>query len=218
MSKNNSFNVWPSFTDVIIGIFLIFMVIAITFIIKNYIDNLRLKHLEEIVGKVENEISIFKEFFSTEKVEVLNNEIKIIIDEESQVVFSSNESNPYMINQLGQQRLKSIGSTLKKFLDVVEDKNIFSILIEGYTDRVASDEFNYSLSYQRAKNIMLFWEKECGLDPSIYDISPVGYGELISRLKVFTEDQKAEAQNRRIEIRLVPKFGELFKSFKLFEG
>jgi len=214
MKNQTSFNVWPSFTDVILGIFLIFMIIAIIFVIKNFYDNLQLRHLEEIVGKVENEISIFKKYFVEERVEIINNEIKIVIGEESQVIFSSNGSDPYSISVAGQRRLRAIGSKLKEFLDTRKDKNIFSILIEGYTDRVSTDEHNFSLSYQRAKNIMLFWRKENDLNPDIYDINPVGYGELISRLKLKTQDNIAEALNRRIEIRLVPKFGELFKSFK----
>ena len=46
---------------------------------------------------------------------------------------------------------------------------------------------------------------------NLSDISPVGYGDLRSRLKIKTPNQVREKLNRRIEIRIVPKFGSLFK-------
>lgn len=185
--------------------------ILIAFLIKNYADNIRLKNLEQIVGKVEKDLDYLKSLFKDEQLEVMNGEIRIILGEDSDVTFPANSADVFRISENGKERIIKIGNYLRKFLD--NRLNSFGVLIEGYTDTRADNEYNYQLSYERAKNMMHFLAKNSGLNPDIYDISPLGFGELKSRLKVKTIDHIDEKLNRRIEIRIVPKFGSLFNSY-----
>lgn len=214
MDKDNDINIWPSYTDAVIGIFAVFLFFYIIFFSKNYFDLQRLVHLEEIVGKVEQDIEKFQHLFKEEKIQVEeDNEIKIILGEKSNVIFPIDSSSISSINKSGRDRILDIGKRLKHFLDEGE-KRFFGIVIEGYTDRSYTDEHNYILSYNRAKNIMEYWIDECELNPNKYDIIPVGFGELESKLKEWTGNGVSYSENRRIEIRLIPKFGDLFRGIE----
>jgi len=214
--KKNSWevNIWPSFTDVIVSVFMVMIFIFVIFFAKNYFDIKRLKHLEDIVGKVEKELKAFEELFGEEFVKNdKNGKIKIVLSEDSMIEFPLDSSSVSSISPNGQKILVEIGGKLKSFLDK-QQRQVFAIAIEGYTDRSGEDNENYQLSYKRANSIMLFWDKKCDLDPDRYDISPVGFGEQKGKLKV-DEEGRIKA-NRRIEIRLIPKFNELFnkKNYK----
>lgn len=209
--KRSELNYWPSFVDVITSIFLVLFFMLMIFLIKNYADTKRVKELEEIVGKVENDLNYLENLFNDEKLEINNGEIRIILGEDSEVTFPINSANVNTISINGKKRLRKIGNYLAEFLQNRNES--FGIVIEGYTDTEAGEDYNYNLSFNRAKNMMHFLEKESGLTPDKYDISPVGFGELQSRLKIKTTDQVKEKLNRRIEIRIVPKFGTLFTSY-----
>ena len=71
------------------------------------------------------------------------------------------------------------------------------------------DLYNLDLSTQRAISVLRELETHVGLDPRKYDVSVAGYGEY--RLRVKTGDNVSSQENRRIEIRIVPKFDGLLR-------
>ncbi|MCC7429740.1 hypothetical protein IT568_02735 [bacterium] len=83
------------------------------------------------------------------------------------------------------------------------------------TDTVQSHLFNQNLSFQRAKEVVNFWKDGVsGLNSwwdTGLDLFPAGFGE--TRLRAKTPDNTPNAQNRRIEIRVVPKFNEILKDW-----
>ena len=90
---------------------------------------------------------------------------------------------------------------------------IAAVLIEGHTDTVKSQDYNWGLSMQRAYSV---YRALVRFQPSLASARTLvpprggastrvfglaGYGE--TRLKVLTGDDVSQAENRRIEIRFV---------------
>jgi chemotaxis protein MotB len=107
--------------------------------------------------------------------------------------------------------LKKVGAILGE----VKDKEI---RIEGYTDNVPIGEnlrkrfpTNWELSTQRATNVLRFLEEQAGVDGA--RLSAVGYGPF--RPLADNQTPEGRAQNRRIEIVLVPQdVKEVFKELQ----
>jgi outer membrane protein OmpA-like peptidoglycan-associated protein len=213
MRKQNKERVkdyWASFTDVITNLLLIFIFIFIVLIIKNYFDNVEIKRLREVVGTIEDDLEDLKSSFKGFEIEGPDEtgNLRIVLGEDL-VKFASDSYDIYSIPFDGQYLLKTIGEQIKSALQ--KHPSLFTITIEGYTDRLGSNEYNYNLSYRRAKNVMIFWLDEIGLDPNENDITPAGFGELYSKLRIKTPDNVGSIENRRIEIRITPKFKELMQ-------
>lgn len=201
---------WASFTDVITNLLLIFIFIFIVLIIKNYFDNVEIKRLREIVGTIENNLDSLETSFQGFELEGPDESgnLRIVLGEDL-VKFSSDSADVYSIPLDGQVLLEQIGEQIK--LSLIKHPALFTITIEGYTDRVGPGDYNYRLSYLRAKNVMMFWFKKVGLDPDAHDITPAGFGEQYSKLRVKTADNVNNIENRRIEIRITPKFKQLME-------
>ncbi len=69
----------------------------------------------------------------------------------------------------------------------------------GHTDSVGSDAFNQTLSEQRASTVA---EYLAGRGVQRARLATKGYGE--SQPKASNTTEEGRAQNRRVEIRLVP--------------
>ena len=96
--------------------------------------------------------------------------------------------------------LKNIGTILKERMGQLD------ILIGGHTDNIPVSvgeglADNWGLSAARAVNVVRFFEKEVGIDPS--RVAAVGYGE--HRPVGDNATRAGRAQNRRIEIVLLPR-------------
>lgn len=202
----DTFNIWPSFTDAITAIFIFMMFFLIVMMIKNYVDLSRLRALEELVGKVERDIDDLKEFMQGEDVIVQEGTIVM----QSDILFPFDRSGIDDIKPEGRRRLHRIGTKLRDFLRS-KDSRLFRIVVEGHTDDFGSKEYNQKLSFDRAQTIVTFWEQN-GFSPREFDVTPAGLGKL--RLIVLSGTVQEQAPNRRIEIRLMPKFEELIQSLK----
>ena len=203
---DDTFNIWPSFTDAITAIFIFMMFFLIVMMIKNYVDLSRLRALEELVGKVEKDIDELKEFMQGEDVMVEEGTIVM----QSDILFPFDKCSIGDIMPTGRRRLRRIGTKLRNFLRS-KDSKLFRIVVEGHTDSFGSQEYNQGLSFNRAQTIVTFWDQS-GFSPREFDITPVGLGEL--RLIVPSGTVQKQAPNRRIEIRLMPKFEQLIQSLK----
>lgn len=204
--SDDSIHVWPAFTDVIAAIFILMMFFLLVMMIKNYLDLRRLCALEELIGRVENDLDELNDFIGEEDVSV----------EEGTIVMRSDILFPYDkwkiedISPKGKERLLRIGMNLKTFILEKESK-LFRIVVEGHTDSFGPERYNQELSFKRSQSIVTYWEQN-GFSPKDFNIVPCGLGEM--RLKELHGSKEEQAVNRRIEIRLMPKFGELIKSLK----
>lgn len=177
--------------------------------------NDKLKAREDQIAEMEKElkekVEVIDEMSSTRKsieanlrdqitskqvrLETLEGKLKITFVDK--ILFNSGSAQ---VNQEGQQTLLSLADTLK------QEPNQ-TIVVEGHTDSVGVGQSlqkvfptNWELSTARATAVVRFLQDKGGIEPE--RLSAVGY----SYYKPVAENETEEgrAQNRRIEIILVP--------------
>jgi len=185
-------NLWPGYVDIIsLTLFIIIFIFLIFF--------MKYQYLGFLVGKGEEDIQSIRNLFKDEIYEIRDG--KIIIQES--ILFDFDKSE---LKEDGKEKLKNIGFKLKNYLKG-EQKSKFSIIVEGHTDTVGTNAYNFELSFRRAKAVTDFWQEELEFGTTTdleIDLLPAGYGE--TRLLKKTPDNVREPANRRIEVRIVPKF------------
>lgn len=122
-------------------------------------------------------------------VEVVRDGDQLVLDMPSEVTFAFGSSN---LSPEFRGTLDKIGSTLTEY-----EKTYVDVL--GHTDSVGSDAFNQTLSEQRAQTVADYLS---GRGVQRARLATRGYGESQPRASNTTEEGRA--QNRRVEIRLVP--------------
>jgi chemotaxis protein MotB len=145
---------------------------------------------DELIGNLKNEIS-------SGQIQVTELKGKLTLNMVEKILFNSGQAN---VKDTGKKVLDSIAAALKN----IQDKDI---RVEGYTDNIAmspklKDRFptNWELSTARATNVVRYLVETDGLDPS--RLIAAGFGEYHPMVSNDTEEGRA--QNRRIDIVLVP--------------
>ncbi len=92
------------------------------------------------------------------------------------------------LNENGKESLKQVVKELEQYPDA-------SLLIEGHTDSIGSDEVNQKISEQRAIAMATSLKKDYGVENAI---SVIGKGE--KEPIASNETEEGRAQNRRVEI------------------
>ncbi len=145
---------------------------------------------DELVGNLKNEIS-------SGQIQVTELKGKLTLNMVEKILFNSGQAN---VKESGKEVLDRIAAALKN----LQDKDI---RVEGYTDNVPlspklRDRFptNWELSTARATNVVRYLVEKNGLDPS--RLIAAGFGEY--HPIVTNQTEEGRAQNRRIDIVLVP--------------
>lgn len=86
-------------------------------------------------------------------------------------------------------------SEIPKILQAIKDRHSMDISVIGHTDLKGEADYNYDLSFQRAKHVRSMLEKH-GVAPSI--ITAISQGS--SNPLVPTADNIPEPRNRRVEV------------------
>lgn len=141
----------------------------------------------------------FRSLVDTGKLKVTFRQGQMVLELPSGVLFDS-----------GQAKLSDGGkSALQEILDVLKDFKGRRFLIAGHTDNipVKSRKFanNWFLSTARAVSVVLYMVEEAQFDAT--SVAAAGYGEFAPVAANDTDEGRA--QNRRIEIILVPDLSEL---------
>jgi outer membrane protein OmpA-like peptidoglycan-associated protein len=97
--------------------------------------------------------------------------------------------NSYELSELAKNAL----SEIKRI--IIDKTQAKSIIIEGHTDDIGSEEYNIKLSLKRADAVKDFYAKN-GVDTLL--LKTMGYGE--AKPKVANVDDESRKINRRIEI------------------
>jgi len=115
------------------------------------------------------------------------------------------EMSEKVLFDVGRYRLKEDGvialEELTPILVSLDDRNF---QVAGHTDDTGSDITNWNLSLNRAREVV-FHMIEIGMAP--HRISAAGYGKFMP--VALNDTMEGRAENRRIEIVLVPNIGEL---------
>ena len=89
---------------------------------------------------------------------------------------------------------------LDEAADALKDSPNVRIAVEGHTDAVGSDDYNQKLSVRRAEAVFRYLVNH-GVAPERMDVA--GYGK--SRPVADNESESGRAQNRRVELRVLPQ-------------
>jgi outer membrane protein OmpA-like peptidoglycan-associated protein len=84
---------------------------------------------------------------------------------------------------------------LNRLSDILLQKRYHLIKISGHTDDIGSDQYNLTLSLNRAKRVKQYLVKK-GIQANFIEI--IGYGK--SMPKVIGDTEEARIENRRVEI------------------
>jgi len=187
--NRDELNYWPSFADIFSSLFFIFFILFSIFYF-NY---------SKRVEADQKDIDDFKSMFKSLDLELNqeNNEIIIPAD----ILFEFDKSELIRANL---DKIWRFREELKNYMQVGDRKKRYCIIIEGHTDTVGDKNYNYKLSLDRSLSLIKeFKEDDFFRDPDI-DLIPAAFGE--SKLAVHTPDNTRNMENRRVVIRIVPKF------------
>ncbi|MBT8261476.1 MAG: OmpA family protein [Bacteroidia bacterium] len=138
------------------------------------------------------------------KVERVDDGIVVTFDENSGVYFATNK---YNINEASQTTLDKLAGVLVEYPDT-------DVLVVGHTDSTGADEYNMTLSKNRANAVTNYFTQNKGLNPSRFTTN--WYGET----SPVADNNTAEgrAQNRRVNIAIVPNEKMIKDAEKQAEG
>ena len=153
--------------------------------------------IDEMASTRESIEKSLKEQIASKQVKLESLEGKLRITFVDKILFNSGSAQ---INQAGQKSLLSLADTLKQAPEQ-------TIVVEGHTDNVGLGETlrkvfpsNWELSTARATSVVRFLQDQAQIDPE--RLSAVGYSYY--KPVADNETEEGRAQNRRIEIVLVP--------------
>lgn len=122
-------------------------------------------------------------------IEVVRDGDQLVLDMPSEVTFAFGSAS---LSPEFRTTLDKVGATLVEY-----EKTYVDVL--GHTDSVGSDTFNQNLSEQRATTVADYLT---GKGVHRERLATKGYGE--SQPKASNTTEEGRAENRRVEIRLVP--------------
>lgn len=114
--------------------------------------------------------------------------INVVFDEESGVYF---DTNKYNINSASASTLNKLAGIFKEYPDT-------NILVEGHTDDTGADDYNMTLSKQRAQSVTSFLSGQ-GISSGRFTTN--WYGE--NQPKYDNSTVEGRAKNRRVELAIV---------------
>lgn len=192
---------WITYADMLTGFLLVLLLLIVTEYLINSIQTQKLREIERLLRSFEDDLGRVEALLSEGGTSVEDG--RVILD--ASILFDPGSAE---LRLGGRQAVRRVGRQLVRALQDV-GSDVFAISIDGHADTVMGDLYNLDLSTQRAISVLRELETHVGLDPRKYDVSVAGYGEY--RLRVKTGDNVSSQENRRIEIRIVPKFDGLLR-------
>lgn len=164
----------------------------------------RLSELEQMIKRNKDEANKLKKVindalnsFDKSELNVYLKDGKVYVAMEEKLMFKSGSSR---IDKRGKEAIIKLSKILEKNTDT-------EILIEGHTDNVGKDKYNWKLSSDRALSIVNILLKNSNIAPKRITASGRGmYSPIASN-----DTKEGRKKNRRIEIILAPKLNSLYE-------
>jgi len=164
----------------------------------------RLAQLESMIDKNKEEVNKLKKIindalqsFDDSELNVYLKDGKVYVALEENLLFKTGSST---IDSRGRDAIIKLGKILEKNTET-------EILIEGHTDNVGPDKYNWKLSTERALSVVNILTENTKISPD--RITASGRGKHKSVESNTTDEGKQK--NRRIEIILIPKLDSLYE-------
>lgn len=140
--------------------------------------------------KMDRQAERIEEEIPGAQVERLDDGIVITFDEKSGVYFDTNKSN---INAASQATLDKLAGILSEYPDT-------NVLVVGHTDSTGPDDYNMTLSKQRAQSVTNYFTGQKGLASSRFTTN--WFGETQPMYDNSTAEGRSK--NRRVNVAIVP--------------
>ncbi|MCD6557202.1 MAG: OmpA family protein [Bacteroidales bacterium] len=161
-----------------------------------YLENMINQNKAE-VNKLKNIIKDALKSFDNSELNVYLKNGKVYVAMEEKLLFKTGSSD---IDERGKEAVIKLGKILEKNTDT-------EILIEGHTDNVGPDKYNWKLSTERALSVVNILTENTGIKANRITASGRGMHKPVAS----NADDTGKQKNRRIEIILVPKLDSLYK-------
>ena len=164
----------------------------------------RLAQLENMIDKNKEEVNKLKKIindalksFDDSELNVYLKDGKVYVAMEEKLLFRTGSST---IDKRGQEAIIKLGKILESNTDT-------EILIEGHTDDVGPDKYNWKLSTERALSVVNILTENTTIKANRITASGRGmHKPVAANIK-----DKGNQKKRRIEIILVPKLDSLYE-------
>ena len=156
-----------------------------------------LKDKDSIANILKGKISTALTGFEGNGLSVEQRDSKIYVSLDEKLMF---EVGKFKVSPKGAEVIKKLGDVLEKNPDI-------NILIEGHTDNTGTPKVNWKLSTERALAITTILLENDSIDARRVTSAGRGQYSPIGSNKI----PEGRARNRRCEIVLTPKLGELMK-------
>jgi chemotaxis protein MotB len=164
----------------------------------------RLSQLENMIDKNKEEVNKLKKIindalksFDNSELNVYLKDGKVYVAMEEKLLFKTGSST---IDKRGQEAIIKLGKILENNTDT-------EILIEGHTDNVGPDKYNWKLSTERALSVVTILTENTNIKATRITASGRGMHKPVEN----NTSDNGKQKNRRIEIILVPKLDSLYK-------
>ncbi|MEZ4875211.1 MAG: OmpA family protein [Flavobacteriaceae bacterium] len=145
-----------------------------------------------IIGKkMDNQAKKIETEIPGAEVERVDDGIVITFDGENNGVYF--DTNKYDINAASKVNLDKLSAILVEYPDT-------NVLVVGHTDSVGTDEYNMTLSKNRAQSVTNYFTGTKGLNPSRFTTNWFGESSPVAS----NDTAEGRAQNRRVNIVIVP--------------
>ena len=143
-----------------------------------------------IGAKMDKQAQEIEEEIPGAVVERVDDGIVVTFDENSGVFF---DTNKYNINSKSRETLDKLAGILVEYPDT-------NVLVVGHTDSTGSDEYNMTLSKNRAYAVTNYFIQDKGLNSSRFETN--WFGE--TQPKHDNSTAEGRAKNRRVNIVILP--------------
>ena len=143
-----------------------------------------------IGNKMDKQAQKIEEEIPGATVERIDDGIVVTFDENSGVYF---DTNKYNINPASDTLLTKLAGILKEYPDT-------NVLVVGHTDSVGSNEYNMTLSKNRANAVTNFFVQTKGLNGNRFTTNWFGEEQPIAD----NTTAEGRAKNRRVNLAIVP--------------
>ncbi|MDP2173241.1 MAG: OmpA family protein [Candidatus Cloacimonadaceae bacterium] len=195
--SRHELNYWPSFVDIFASLFFVFLILFAAFYTG-------VRNTSQII---ENDLKEFKDMINNSNLKIKPDTLNFNLTIDESVLFTTGQS---ALKTDGTKVAEKLGKSFDRYMTKNKRYGKYSIIIEGHTDTKAGDDINDPLSLARANALISEMRKWINLTVrDSIEFIPVGFGE--HKLFKPTEDEVNEQANRRVEIRIIPKFDETIK-------
>lgn len=207
MKKSDNDFFWPSYVDLLTGLFIVMLVL---FVLSYKLLSDSKKATEEELNKIK-EIQKISESLPQKFFEYQKEYKRWTLIQRTQFA-SGSDAIPFSDHNY----LKEVGDSLVYMLEKLQtkyekDSLKYLIIIEGMSSRIGIDPDPKNLSYRRAKSLFEFWKKNNIIfDPTICEIMIAGSG--VAGIGRYSYDPlnryQEERKNQRILVQVVPKISK----------